>query len=195
MNGFERRKEQNREKILNAAGILFKQYDISKVSVSDIAGKAGVSKVTIYNLFPSKDALILSYIESITGKLTENLRRVIKTDKPYLDKLEAILHFTVEITESGPGLADTKIQSDPELSRLIDAVTEQQFELFLELIKEGKQEGYLNPDLSDEAVKTYFEIIIQGMKTNPGIHNKIYHNPKLFHDLLLLILHGFGKTR
>lgn len=195
MNGFERRKEQNREKILNAAGILLKQYDISKVSVSDIASKAGVSKVTIYNLFPSKDALVLNYIERITNRLTDNLQEVLKTDKPYLDKLEAVLHFTMEVTESGSGLDDEKIRSNPVLKGLIDSVTEKQFDLFLELIAEGKRQGYLNSDLSEEAVRTYFGIIIQGMKTDSQIHNKILHNPKLFHDLLLLILHGFGKTR
>ena len=147
------------------------------------------------SFFCDQFVVSFNYIERILNSLTDNLQEELQTDKPYLDKLESILHFIVEVTESGSGLDDAKIRSNPVLSRLVDSVAEKQFELFLELIAEGKRQGYLNPDLSDEAVRTYFGIIIQGMKADSQIHDKILHNPRLFHDLLLLILHGFGKTR
>ena len=53
MDGFNRRKEQKKESIRRAALELFKVYGFKKVSINDIASKAGVSQVTIYNHFGS----------------------------------------------------------------------------------------------------------------------------------------------
>jgi AcrR family transcriptional regulator len=56
-DGFTRRKEQSKEEIRKAAWELFGQFGVEKVSIVDIARKAGVSQATIYNNFGSKDAL------------------------------------------------------------------------------------------------------------------------------------------
>ena len=49
MDGFERRKEQKKESIRRAALELFQSYGFDKVSLNDIARRARVSHVTIYN--------------------------------------------------------------------------------------------------------------------------------------------------
>lgn len=49
MNGFERRKERKKESIRQAAMQLFMEHGMRKVSIGEIADKAGVSQVTIYN--------------------------------------------------------------------------------------------------------------------------------------------------
>ena len=57
MDGFARRKEQSKEDIRMAAWELFSQFGVDKVSMTDVARKAGVSQATIYNNFGSKEAL------------------------------------------------------------------------------------------------------------------------------------------
>ena len=57
LDGFTRRKEQSKEDIRRAAWELFSQFGVMKVSIADIARKAGVSQATIYNHFGSKEAL------------------------------------------------------------------------------------------------------------------------------------------
>jgi len=198
MNGFERRKRQNKENILKAAEVLFNKYGISKVSVNDIASKAGVSQVTIYNLFGSKDKLIYGCMETIANKFIENLREILKaeskTDKPYPEKLEGIFQYLVEISESNPGFADIEIQNNPELKQLVDRFTEQTRKSLVEFVKVGQKQGHLNSGLSDETVSAYFEIFIKGINASPEVHARIHHNPELFHDLLLLMLYGFSRT-
>ena len=67
MDGFERRKEQSKEDIRRAAEELFSRFGAEKVSVNDIARKAGVSQATIYNNFGSKDELVHDYRKSIVS--------------------------------------------------------------------------------------------------------------------------------
>src|SRR4051812_45297977 len=53
-----------RDRIVAAASRLFYSHGIGAVSVDAIAGKAGVTKRTLYYHFRSKDELIASYLRS-----------------------------------------------------------------------------------------------------------------------------------
>src|SRR5947209_12312960 len=51
------------ERILDTADRLFYGQGIRAVGVDTIAAEIGISKRTLYNHFPSKDALILAYLD------------------------------------------------------------------------------------------------------------------------------------
>ena len=50
------------EQIINAARELFKNYGFKKVSMDEIARKAGVTKRTVYKYFTSKQDLLKFFI-------------------------------------------------------------------------------------------------------------------------------------
>ena len=50
------------ERILETAGRLFYGQGIRAVGVDTVAAEIGISKRTLYNYYPSKDALILAYL-------------------------------------------------------------------------------------------------------------------------------------
>ena len=51
------------ERILRAADRLFYARGIRAVGVDTVAAEAGISKRSLYDLFPSKDALVAAYLE------------------------------------------------------------------------------------------------------------------------------------
>lgn len=59
----ERQKQTMRERILAVADGLFYGRGILATGVDTIAAEVGISKRTLYNHFPSKDALIEAYLE------------------------------------------------------------------------------------------------------------------------------------
>ena len=195
MDGFERKKMQSKENILKATEALLTKYGISKVRINDIARQAGVSQVTIYNLFGSKDKLIYDCFENHANRLFERFRELSKLDKPYLEKLEDFFQFAIETSESYSGLGDSDIQNNPQLRQWADQFLEQERQIFLEFIKDGQRRGYLNPDLSNEGIAAYFEVILKGAASNPELFARTQHNPEIFHDLLLIMLYGFSKVR
>jgi AcrR family transcriptional regulator len=73
LDGFQRRRELKKSHILQAALALFMEFGIQKVSIKEIAAKANVSQVTIYNYFGGKDQLvhdvIAFYIKSRAKKI------------------------------------------------------------------------------------------------------------------------------
>lgn len=58
----ETRKRRTRDQILRTATKLFYEEGVGAVGVDRVAAEAGVSKRTLYNHFPSKDALLLAYL-------------------------------------------------------------------------------------------------------------------------------------
>lgn len=71
---------QKAEQILAAADKLFYTQGIRAVGVDAIAAAAGVSKRTLYNHYPTKDALIAAY-------LTGRFRHVTPSDQPALEQI------------------------------------------------------------------------------------------------------------
>src|SRR5215469_755755 len=57
--------ERPRERIVAAARDLFYRHGIRAVGVDAIAEAAATNKMTLYRHFPSKDALIAAYLESV----------------------------------------------------------------------------------------------------------------------------------
>ena len=55
-------KDTMRERILETTDRLFYRQGIRTVGVDTIAAEVGISKRTLYNYFPSKDALIAAYL-------------------------------------------------------------------------------------------------------------------------------------
>lgn len=68
------------ERILAAADRLFYAQGIRAVGVDTIAAAAGVSKRTLYNHYPSKDALVAAY-------LTARFRQIAPSDAPAREQI------------------------------------------------------------------------------------------------------------
>jgi len=59
----ETRSNEMRERILETADRLFYEQGIRAVGVDTVAAEIGISKRTLYNYFPSKDELIVAYLQ------------------------------------------------------------------------------------------------------------------------------------
>jgi AcrR family transcriptional regulator len=59
----ERKKRETRQAIHDAAMRLLAEREFSEVSVAEIAEQAGVSKMTVFNYFPTKEDILLDPVE------------------------------------------------------------------------------------------------------------------------------------
>ncbi|AZF29490.1 TetR/AcrR family transcriptional regulator [Pseudomonas sp. R2-60-08W] len=55
-----------RERIIDAATVLFREQGITRVSMDAIAERAASTKMTVYRHFENKDALVLEWLEQLT---------------------------------------------------------------------------------------------------------------------------------
>ena len=102
-----------REQILAAAVETASVNGIAKLSVGDVARRAGLSRQTLYRHFPSKDALVASVVQHETAQL---IAQVIAATEPHddaHDALEAALVAVLRLTREHP-LLDRLLHTEPE---------------------------------------------------------------------------------
>jgi AcrR family transcriptional regulator len=71
----ERKKQQTREVIAEAARLLFAERSFDAVTVAQIARAANVSEVTVFNYFPTKEDLFYGGMQFFEEKLLDAVRR------------------------------------------------------------------------------------------------------------------------
>jgi AcrR family transcriptional regulator len=187
MDGFERRKEQSKEDIRQAAEELFSRFGADKVSINDISRKAGVSQATIYNNFGSKENLVRDYHSTIVKKIASSFRGIVVMKKSWVEKIHSLLQSWIDIADRYKLEIE---ESETKGSR--DSIGVEIENLFREFIKEGQEHGNLRSGLSDEAVNTYIKFFQQGISNNAEIRNKMHRDPGLSQDLLSLFMYGIS---
>ena len=197
MDGFERKKEQSKQAIIEAAIELFKRHGFKKASISEIAGAAGVSPVTIYNRFGSKDGLVRETVKTLMTRLLDDTRQVIRQDKPFPEKLETIAFNKASIASAFHGeLMREAARNDPELTEWAETFWEKDVrEATTELLNEGKREGYISSELPQELIVTYLELIRRGIFASPEILETIKPELEAYRQLNYLFIYGLVGKR
>ncbi|MGE4296779.1 MAG: TetR/AcrR family transcriptional regulator [Desulfovibrionaceae bacterium] len=97
--------DEKRERILEAAGVLFASKPYHKVLLSEVAAAASVGKGTIYLYFPDKDALYVAAVSKGFAEMLEHLRPfVTRGDTPPVLVLERIIRELVGYGYKNPHL-------------------------------------------------------------------------------------------
>ena len=192
MNGFERRTEKKKESIRRAAMELFQEHGFRKVSIGDIARKAHVSHVTIYNHFGSKEELVRDIIKTISLDLLSKSQAIIDSDKPFLEKLNSIISMKSSVGSGYQGeLAKTIANDLPEMKQFMDDLREKQsYPLLDKLIEEGKKLKYINPELSPRSIRFFFQALRSGIYAEKELLESIKIDKKLAYDFNYLSLFG-----
>lgn len=196
MDGFEKRRNDKKEIIIQTAIDLFSKYGYEKVTVTEIAEKAHVSKVSIYNFFESKDNLRRIIIKDIIDKSLEETKMLVKKKCNFIDKMgEYLENRIIYGSQHNMEFFFDAVESDPVLRQYFDDFNIENKRLISGLIKEGKKTGYFSADISDNAIEIYIDIFYSYFMNNRKIRITLEQNPKLAEEINLLFLDGLIRNR
>jgi AcrR family transcriptional regulator len=146
----ERKKQQTRRAIYDAARRLFEDRGFQNVTVAEVARAADVSEVTVFNYFPTKEDLFYAGMHFFEDELLEAVRR----RKPDESALKAFRRKLLESTtglESAERFAAIKKATDayaasPSLAAREREIVERYTRQLATLLADGE------PDVEDSAV-------------------------------------------
>lgn len=173
VDGFKRRRNKKMKSILEAAFELFSSRGVKDVSTAEIARKAGVAQASIYNFFQNKENLAREALFAFMDEQMQASEAVLNSHLSFREKVEKLLFITDEATrQSSPEFFHSLITSDPKLQKFMEDYSLRQTDPFImRLVEQGRAEGAINPELSDEAVLVYIRAL-RHMLAQPSISKK-----------------------
>lgn len=192
MNGLELRKQQKRKDIMNAAFTLFNKEGVKKVKISDIARYAGVSQVTIYNHFTSKEELVRAVMKEYMHQQFQTFKEIVEEDCTFAELIELIVFEKHKAVQSlDPSLLAEMLTTDEKLKEYVDHFYRTQtLPLFIQLLEKARERGEINASLSMESIMFYLNALKTEVQRVPA---ETWSERKDFlDDVLQLFFYGLS---
>lgn len=156
----ERKKEECRSKIIDAAVALFSKKGIDNTTMEEIAETADFAKGTLYNYFPSKEAVIEEFIKrSFKRKNTDRLIKM-KSLPGTASRMKAMFTELISGISTQKELFEKyilcRMRSMVSFNQR-DSVKSGMYELTGEIIRLGIEAGEIRDDIPSWSVIDFFE--------------------------------------
>ena len=157
MNGYERRTNLKKESIIKAAWELFSKRGVTNVTIREIASKAKVSQVSIYNYFESKNNLAKEVLVSYLDKTIKGYDVILEKEIPFDEKLKLIMHrkFKASTELSNSAFSEFAWQDNSLQEVYKEAVNTKAMSIYTKFIELGKSEGAIDKSIPNDAILAY----------------------------------------
>jgi AcrR family transcriptional regulator len=185
----ERRRQLLYDEILTAVGEMLGEKGYSAMSMDELAARVGISKPTLYSIFPTKEDLLVETIVHGMDRVTAVIQAD-QTPRSPLQRLVFILHTVIQMQVSKGAL--TPRPWSPEVFQLVcmrEEVVERMRTnetTLVELIQQGIMAGEINLALEPVLILRAFYAILNALHL-PYLGGMGAPNPSAVADTLVTI--------
>lgn len=196
MDGFTKRTERKRQAIEDAALTRLMAEGSGSLRIEDIAKGAGVSQVTIYNYYGSKQALLNAVIKRYLKEVQLEFENIVN-DQALLFP-EKMKHLFL-MKKKGSKLIDLGVLKSllDESGELKQYAEEFYYKVslpvFMAFLEQGKQEGYFKQEVSIDSILIYYEMMKSALEKQ---YERFANHPdaeRLVEEITHLFFYGFLK--
>ncbi|MFI7124562.1 TetR/AcrR family transcriptional regulator [Nonomuraea sp. NPDC050153] len=134
---------QTRDRILQAVSRLSRVHGIDTISMTDVAGEAGITRTVLYNYFPDKAALLLAFTERVTQYFIDSYEQELPESASPADRLRVFVRLQLAglLAHPHPGAADLSAALGPDAyQQLAEHVAPMQ-RILVEILESGVESG------------------------------------------------------
>ncbi|MDT0331077.1 TetR/AcrR family transcriptional regulator [Nocardiopsis lambiniae] len=130
---------RTRERIMEAVDELIRSQGIDRVSMTDVANAAGITRTALYNYFPDKPTLLLAFTEEVNNRFVESYRRELPSGVSAARRLSAFVRLQLEgiMAHPHPPAAELGASLGPQAYRALAAHVAPMQSLLTEILEEG----------------------------------------------------------
>ena len=180
--------------ILRSAELIFAQRGFHEATISEIAAGAKVSDATIYEYFPSKEALLFAIPAEYSLKYQMGNRHILKYIKGSKNKLRALTYRLLELYEDNPEYANV-ISMILKTSRNFTETAEYQViqesaRMMREIIEEGIAGGEFRAGLNPVIVRSMIIGTIDNLVVRKGLLGKPQNLTEMADGIIEVLFNG-----
>lgn len=166
MNGFEKRAERIKEKIMDTTLEMLQTWELKKIRIADISRMADVSQVTIYNYFGSKEALLREVFKKFTQESLSEFETFLNGDHSLKEKVEYIIFQKKKnYKKYSLDFMHKILVEDPEMKDYIEQEYRQKvIPLMTRLIMESRERGEISSQVSIDTIMMFIHMFIEQAK-------------------------------
>jgi AcrR family transcriptional regulator len=170
MGPFSRKQiQQDREEyIFQVTEEILKEKGYYDMSMDEVASRVGISKVTLYRHFKSKEDLIFSLFFRHLPSFLKDIDQMILTDLPLIEKIESIINMSIlNFLQRDSAFSLSFISSLGELpiflkskQKELEKIEYTLADYLIPLLEEGQSKGVIDVSIPSELLlRTFFGII------------------------------------
>lgn len=159
-------------RLMEKAESLFIEYGYKSVSMNQIAEAAGISKMTIYKYFPTKEELFMSVLQLLMDKSYDYIDDRLKNIEGIIEKIDVLLKYGIESSRNYSLVFYKDIMDNPIISaKVLQEKKRKSKEIFIDIIRTGKRRGEVR-DVDEVFMANMLMALIDG--TTANILNNIH---------------------
>lgn len=141
------------EQILKESVLEIEKKGVRNLTVSKISKKCGMSRVTFYKYFSSKEQLLQAAVSKIFEGWLAEVDRILSTRKSLEEKLKLVLDFKEHQIRTTSQSLYNDLRNPPEsITTLSQDFQRRAFRRFDQLITECRKVGVIDKRISNETV-------------------------------------------
>ena len=124
----QKRQDQKRQAVLDAALVAFSRYGFRRTSMEDIAQAAGVSRPALYLMFDNKEDVFRTLSQALLALSVDRAEAALNADGPFVERLsdairakEAVLFEVIHGSPHGAELIDMNAQMAADITQQAEA--------------------------------------------------------------------------
>lgn len=168
------------EQIIKSAKELFLKYGYKKVSMSEIAENANITKRTLYSYFKDKDDILNYIIEEEITNMKQIIDEIEKEDLPFLKKVHKTILKIFEYKKQKQLLTiltqEYKKIQNPKLNEKLKRFDENIQDYIKERVHYAMENGYIkksDPDIISFIIyKIYIALVFEWEENNDELDEK-----------------------
>ncbi len=158
-----------RQEILELAYAKFAERGFKKVSIDELAAELGISKKTVYKLFPSKEEILREVVLCRMNELVGMFEKIQALKESSVNKIEAISGIVgTHINDTWQKILIEVRLNAPALFREVDSIIQQRLATgWQKLFIDGQKNGWIRKDIDAVVFTTaYVGVVRELMKTD-----------------------------
>lgn len=137
-----RQSEKKLKRLMEKSEELFVKYGYSAVTIDQIANEAGISKMTIYKYFRSKEDLFIEAFKKHIDYHINSIEQAVKSKYHTVDKIEFMYNYSMSLAKEYPELLLRDIMEKKSLFEKVSAIKlEKVLPLWKYILEDGIGKG------------------------------------------------------
>jgi Transcriptional regulator len=185
-----------RQRIIEQSSDLFLQQGIKSITMSDIAQNLGISKRTLYEIFPNKEELLEEVFESYMGRTEKEMKEFLTGSDNVIDTLMRIYAKQLSEMQHTNKVAMYDLRKYyPKVYEKVNCEHQRKIDHFIPLFEKGIEQGLIRDDVNVQILLWILETQFKQLMENDRFLVNEYSIREFVREIILTFTRGIATEK